>query len=282
MASRTMMRIPGLAVLGLGLVLSPNRALAQIAATPIKDNSFLVEEAYNQEAGVVQHISALSLLRGGDWAYSFTQEWPVRSERHQLSITLPVSRVGGPGARDEGLGDLALNYRWQAIGGGEARVAFSPRLSLLLPSGNSRRGLGSGSTSLQVNLPLSAELSSRIVTHWNAGGTYAPSARNASGAKARGGALNLAHSVVWLAHPRVNLLVETAWTRSWEVNDIGRSEPVDRLFVSPGVRWSYDFANGLQIVPGLALALGVGPSRGERAVFLYLSFEHPFGRKHGE
>jgi len=26
---------------------------------PIEDNSFLIEEAYNQEAGVVQHISNL-------------------------------------------------------------------------------------------------------------------------------------------------------------------------------------------------------------------------------
>jgi len=33
--------------------------------------------AYNQEGGVVQHIS--SFVRGDDggWAFSFTQEWPV-------------------------------------------------------------------------------------------------------------------------------------------------------------------------------------------------------------
>src|SRR6185436_8207277 len=41
----------------------------------IADNSFLIEEAYNQEAGVVQHISALALVEGGNWAYGFTQEW---------------------------------------------------------------------------------------------------------------------------------------------------------------------------------------------------------------
>jgi hypothetical protein len=29
-------------------------------------------------------------------------------------------------------------------------------------------------------------------------------------------------------------------------------------------------------VPGIALPIGVGASRGEKAVFLYLSFEHPF------
>ena len=44
---------------------------------PIQDNSFLVEEAYNQERNVVQHISTFSRLwNSKDWSYSFTQEWP--------------------------------------------------------------------------------------------------------------------------------------------------------------------------------------------------------------
>jgi hypothetical protein len=51
---------------------------------------------------------------------------------------------------------------------------------------------------------------------------------------------------------------------------------VRSAFVSPGVRWSYDFESGLQIVPGIAFPIGVGPSRREKSVFLYLSFEHPF------
>ena len=55
-------------------------------AQAIADNSFLIEEAYNQEAGVVQHISAWQRsLRTAAWAYTFTQEWPVGSQTHQLS-----------------------------------------------------------------------------------------------------------------------------------------------------------------------------------------------------
>jgi len=38
------------------------------------------------------------------------------------------------------------------------------------------------------------------------------------------------------------------------------------------------FKNGLQIVPGVAMPIGIGPSAGETGVFLYLSFEHPFTR----
>ena len=55
---------------------------------PIADNSFLIEEAYNQEAGVVQHINTFVRPDGGGaWAYSFTQEWPLRGMRNQLSYT---------------------------------------------------------------------------------------------------------------------------------------------------------------------------------------------------
>lgn len=48
--------------------------------------------------------------------------------------------------------------------------------------------------------------------------------------------------------------------------------------MSPGLRWAINFPSGLQIVPGIALPMGVGPSKGERAIFFYLSFEHPFGK----
>jgi hypothetical protein len=40
--------------------------------------------------------------------------------------------------------------------------------------------------------------------------------------------------------------------------------------------WAFDFRSGLQIVPGAAYTIGLGPSDGARALFLYLSFEHPF------
>ena len=49
-------------------------------SAPIQDNSFLVEEAYNQEDGVVQHISTFERLTNSrDWVYTQTDEWPLRS-----------------------------------------------------------------------------------------------------------------------------------------------------------------------------------------------------------
>ena len=59
----------------------------------VRDNSFLIEEAYNQDAGVVQHISTFQRTRGDVWAYSFTQEWPLGGIQHQLSWSLSLVRL---------------------------------------------------------------------------------------------------------------------------------------------------------------------------------------------
>ncbi|MDQ3256503.1 MAG: transporter [Acidobacteriota bacterium] len=246
---------------------------------PIQDNSFLVEEAYNQEAGVVQHINTFTRQRGGDWLYTFTQEWPVISQKHQLGFTLPVQRIGGVPASGRGIGDVALNYRYQLVGSGETTVALAPRFSLLLPSGDERRGLGTGSFGMQFNLPVSAALSPNLVTHWNAGATHTPSATNALGEKAHTTDYNLGQSFVWLAAPTFNVLIETAWNSPQTVTGPRQTRREYELLLNPGVRWAHNFRNGLQIVPGLAVPIGVGPSRGERGVFFYLSFEHPFRKQ---
>lgn len=250
-------------------------SLAQAeAAKKIQDNSFLVEEAYNQEAGVVQHIQSFMYMKQSrDWAYSFTQEWPVPDETHQLSYTIPVLRVNDP-SRSTGVGDIAINYRYQAIA--TERVAFAPRLSVIAPTGDSRKGLGSGATGLQVNLPLSVELSDRFVTHWNLGGTYTPKAKEPGGARADIVGSNYGASIIWLAAENFNLMLEAAGTSATAVQPGGGVQREKTLFVSPGFRGAVNFDSGLQIVYGLARPIGVGRSSGAQGVLLYLSFEHPF------
>ena len=246
---------------------------------PIQDNSFLVEEAYNQGPGIVQHISTFARsTRGGGWGYAFTQEWPVPGQRHQLSYTLPISRTDGDGSARYGLGDVAVNYRYQ-IGGEEGdATAFAPRVTLVLPTGASTRGFGAGGTGMQINLPFSAELPASLVAHSNAGATYTPRARDPLGNVARAVDYGLGQSVIWLAHPKLNLMLEGVWTRVAEVIGPGRTERSTEVLLSPGIRGALDLPSGLQIVPGIAFPIGVGPSRGERSVFVYLSFEHPFHR----
>src|SRR5258708_18603813 len=62
----------------------------------IQDNSFLVEESYNQDFGVVQHINNFTRLwQSNDWVYSFTQEWPIdAAPKNQLSYTLQGLHAG--------------------------------------------------------------------------------------------------------------------------------------------------------------------------------------------
>src|SRR5512146_229290 len=132
----------------------PAAPQAASEAAPIQDNSFLIEEAYNQEFGVVQHINTFSRdWNTHQWVYTFTQEWPVPGQKHQFSYTLSANNPGAP--LGSGLGDLALNYRYQMIGSGDTRVAFAPRLSLLAPTGDARLGRGTGGYGVQTNLPLS-------------------------------------------------------------------------------------------------------------------------------
>jgi len=268
--------VPSLRALMATMLVGAPRAVAQEPGQPaaIADNSFLIEEAYNQERGVVQHINAFQRARGADsWVYTFTQEWPLFGQKNQLSFTMPVPRVRNGSSAATGLGDVALNYRYQLAG--TERLAVAPRLSLLLPTGRAAAGLGAGGLGVQVNLPVSVPLASSVVTHWNAGATVTPSARNALGEKATATAYTLGASAIWRARPTFNLLVEVAWTRAATVTGPGATAPEHGLSISPGIRWAHNFSSGLQIVPGIAFPIGVGPSKGEDAVFLYLSFEHP-------
>ena len=252
---------------------SPVRVLADDS---IQDNSFLIEEAYNQERGVVQHISTFTQFSGGTWASSFTQEWPVPDVRHQLSYTLQAAQVEDDSGDARGFGDVAINYRYQLIGDGSATVAMAPRASLLLPTGNDRSGLGTGAVGVQSNLPTSVVLHPRVVTHFNLGATWLHGARDSAGDKADLTFYSIGQSVVGLITPRFNVLVELVFNSGEVVTGPDTRQRVETFFVNPGIRWAHNMKSGLQLVPGISTPLGVGPSRGSRAVLVYLSFEHPF------
>lgn len=245
----------------------------------IEDNSFLVEEAYNQGPGIVQHISAFARAEGGDWEYSFTQEWPFLSQRNQLSYTLPLARLSdGQGGSRTRVGDISLNYRRQLLGVDGGNVALSPRLSILLPTGDEKTGHGSGGLGFQTNLPLSILITDRLVTHYNAGFTVTPSARNVAGDKASSFGYHLGASAILLVTPRLNFMIEGTWARNQEVVGGDLTQGVEQAFLNPGLRYAFNTAGGLQIVPGIAYTIGIGPSEGENGLFLYLSLEHAFSK----
>ena len=244
---------------------------------PIQDNSFLIEEAYNQEVGVVQHINTFTRYQDSkDWVYTFTQEWPFGSQAHQVSFTLPYQRLGASLDGKQGFGDVALNYRYQLLGDGDALVAISPRLSVILPTGDAKTGYGRGALGLQVKFPVSWVLNDSFAAHTNIGATHTPRAQNPLGERASTQDLMLGQSLIWLVNPRFNVMLEYVHTGAQAVAGPNQTERMTSTYLSPGIRWAYNFPSGLQIVPGLAFPIGVGASKGEKAVFLYLSFEHPF------
>jgi hypothetical protein len=134
----------------LSLLVTGTTAVAE-DVKKIQDNSFLIEEAYNQEPGVVQHIQTFQYMDDHTWGYSFTQEWPAPGETHQLSYTIPVSRFDDTAEVD--INDVLLNYRYQLIN--RDGKAMAPRLSLVLPTGDDKKGFGKGALGFQTNIPLS-------------------------------------------------------------------------------------------------------------------------------
>lgn len=234
----------------------------------IEDNSFLLEEAYNQEAGVIQHISSFQYMNDKTWAYNFTDEWPVTGQRHQLSASLILL-----GNDNTGLGDIALNYRYQAIL--RERFAFSPRFSLLLPTGNYKKGFGNGVVGFQTNMPVSYIWTHWLVTHYNLGLTYTPSARDALSNKSDITTVNYGASAVFLVSPTFNFMVELAGNSGFTKPEGSKVVRNNSLFINPGIRYAINFKSGLQIVPGIAFPVGLGSSGGDYGIFGYLSFEHP-------
>jgi hypothetical protein len=249
------------------------------SSAPIQDNSFLVEEAYNQETGVVQHINTFTRLwNSTQWAYTFTQEWPVPlHSKHQLSYTV-VETKPDPSLK-AGFGDVLFNYRYQLVGSGTARVAFAPRLTAIAPTGSSSQGTGYGGAGIQTMFPASFVLTRHLVAHTNAGATWIPSARDTAGHNATSWGYTAGQSLVWLAHHRVNALLEAQWNSNQVVCGVHATCADETLWFVPGVRWSHNFKSGLQIVPGVGIIRGAGPSQGDHGVFLYLSFEHPMWRE---
>jgi hypothetical protein len=271
--------IVALASLGLGSL----EAQSALPDPAIEDNSFLIEEAYNQEAGVVQHISTVTLTGPGrrDIVAGFTQEWPLRGQRHQLSYTLPFQIQEGDAP--DGLGDVLLNYRLQLRS--TERLAVAPRLSLILPTGSERKGLGAGTLGGQVNLPVSVRISHGLVGHLNAGMQLLPRVRDelaAAGPTDRTlTSYTLGGSVIGPVTRPVNLMLEFVQAWSGTIAPAGGVTHEATSILSPGVRFALNLG-GVQIVPGVGIPIVFAGGEHTTDLLFYLSVEHAFRRGVGQ
>jgi DtxR family transcriptional regulator, Mn-dependent transcriptional regulator len=288
-ASKLLVEVIGVLLFVLGLSGSPS-AQAPVTAPAaaertdssrpfeIEDNSFFVEEAFNQEPGVVQSIFGGAFLQDSGWGIAFTQEWPAPNMRHQLSYTIPFSGVDGA----DGIGDIALNYRYQLLEEGPGRPAIAPRLSLLVPSGDQARGLGVSGWGLQVNLPVSKQVRD-LYFHGNAGFAWRPSADSdlfSSATLVPAPDVTLftpvvAGSAIYRLRPMVNLMLESVFTWQDDVVAPGRSERAFASLLSPGVRGGWNRGDS-QFIVGTALPITWGNDATDVGIFTYFSFEAPF------
>jgi hypothetical protein len=217
----------------------------------ITDNSFLVEEAFNQERGIFQNIATWTRGRDGAWDAAFTQEWPVPGMTHQLSYTVPFAGVEGHRAR--GFGDVLINYRYQLLGEENGRPAISPRLSVILPTGRERDGLGAGVVGLQVNGPISKQFGD-LYLHANAGWTWLPDRERVT---------HVAGSGIWRVTPMFNLMLEAV------------AELNLTTTLSPGFRRGWNVGDR-QWVVGAAAPITRASGATTVALLTYLSYELPF------
>jgi hypothetical protein len=244
-------------------------------AKGIQDNSFLVEEAYNQEPGVVQHIFNLPIQFTGhekDISPSFTQEWPIFTQTHQFSYTIPYTFVRN-GGWENGLTDIRLNYRFQALTETDRMPAFAPRFSFVTPTGDAGKGFGHDRLGYEVNLPFSKIVSDRWTVHFNAGGSLFPAVKGHDLWN-----YNLGASAIYAVSETFNLMLETVAGRN---EDIDLRREIDRTttaLISPGARYAFNLPNDLQIVAGAAVPIGLTADSPDWGLFFYLSFEHPFLR----
>lgn len=275
-ASKLLVEVVQALLLVLALGAGAARAQSTQPSPPpfeILDNSFLVEEAFNQEAGIFQNIVGALRARSGDWGLTFTQEWPVGTQKHQFSYTVPFAAMNG----SRGIGDILINYRFQAFEEGAGRPACAPRLSVILPSGSTATGLGDGVVGWQVNLPLSKQAGD-VYWHWNAGFTWLPSVEpdDSAGPGVHLVSPHVAASLIWRARPMLNVLVE-AVAGFEETPALSGTARETTVTVSPGIRGGWNFGDR-QLILGLAVPVSWTASATDAGVFGYLSYELPFAR----
>jgi hypothetical protein len=262
-----------LIVAALLIVATPADGLAQEKTFKITDNSFFVEEAFNQERGIFQNIFVWTRAKSGGWNGSFTQEWPAPAMAHQLSYTVPF--FGGETSAH--IGGVLLNYRYQALEEGAGRPAFSPRISLILPSGRALDD--SDHSGLQGMLPFSKQVG-EFYLHGNAGLTWIHGVSVEPTRRTNLTSPQLAGSVVWNTRPMLNLLFESVVVFEDAVRTSRETSRERVVTLSPGLRGGWNLSGDRQIIVGVAVPVTV--TGGEKAVaFLtYFSYELPFTANH--
>jgi hypothetical protein len=257
----------------------------------IRDNAFLVEESYNQEKGVVQHIfnwtnnwDRTPGVRNRNFLANYTMELPLGSQEHQFSFAIQYLTAFeqpdfGPAQQGGDIGDTFLNYRYQLFANDDT-LWCAPRCSLILPTGDERFGFGNGQLGYQFNLPISL-YRENFDFHFNAGYTFTP---NVSIGLPGGGmstehdlnGYNLGGSVVWKPEMYLHFFVEALWLWNETIDDFSARNGVHQVLLNPGVRYAVTQNEGVEWVLGVSAPIGLTRDTPDIGVFAYMSIEYDF------
>jgi hypothetical protein len=266
-------RRPGVALAFALLSAGTAHAQGRSQEFPLKDNSFFVEEAFNQEPGKVQTRFRFFRVED-DTELRIGQEWPLGSRRHQLSYTLPF-RASEEEELFE-LTDVRLTYSLQAQEEGPGRPAFAPRLTAIFPTAEEEDREGQGNPGIELLLPFSKRVGD-LYLHANLGMAHRFGVEAGLGEEALLFTPFLGGSAVVQVTPGLNLLLETRAEFQEQVTGLGSTDRETKWLLNPGVRFGRQFGDN-QLVAGAAAPLGLaGPLR-DVGFFGYISYELRFRR----
>jgi len=259
-----------------------------------EDNSFLFDEAINQEKGIMQYVSNLYFdnVNGGNLLYSFTQEIPVGGEQHQLNYSLlyHLDRATPSGQRSSGFGDISVGYHYKLTGKRD-KVMVIPGITVIIPTGNSQEGRGIGGAGAQATVTFTKRLSHRLVTHYNIGYTFISQADRYTYSNTDSPVLayernlhyaGLGAGATWYVSRKKVLFAELISNFVTDINQDGSLRHRNISTINPGFRFCID-ANNVQIVPGVSSPIILTDGAFSRmGIFFYLSIESeylPFTRQ---
>jgi hypothetical protein len=171
---------------------------------------------------------------------------------------------------------VLLNYRLQVMEEGVGHPAFSPRLSLILPTGDE----GDDHTGLQMNLPFSKQRGD-FYLHGNAGLTWVRGVPLGSSEKTDLTSPFLAGSLIWRARPMLNVLLESVAQFDETPDDTPAASPrtlrARAVTFSPGLRTGWNIGDA-QVIIGAAVPVTWSGGTSTTALLTYFSYELPFTR----
>lgn len=243
--------------------------VSHLNAEPLEDNSFLVEEAYNQEPGIIQFIQVLQKsTKTKNWNYVFINEIPVVNQEYQFSYELPY--IYDEAVDKSQLSDIKINLRKEFLRA--EQIVTTGRVSLILPTGKNEENSGKGALGYEISLISSVKISNVWSQHWNIGYGITPKAKNSNNISENISKYFYAVNNVYFLTDTINFMLEAVASHSEEIVGVSSKTWNQEIILSPSIRLAFDVSDW-QFVPGLAYPMGVGASEGQSQVLGYLSIE---------